>query len=155
MSEPVQAAGGDHTIKITVAFLIERIAGRGLAQGGKLNGTLTKEDRQHTGASGRQSNARRCRPFGMKARTVAAVPTGSPAYGLPPIRSISSSRCPIGHRVGAGADDRPPALAKPPGGRPAIGGSALPSGYACQEAAHPRGHRDRPPCPARRAGPRR
>jgi hypothetical protein len=36
MSEPVQAAGGDHTIKITVAFLTERIAGRGLAQGGKL-----------------------------------------------------------------------------------------------------------------------
>ena len=36
MSEPVQAAGGDHTIKITVAFVTERIAGRGLAQGGKL-----------------------------------------------------------------------------------------------------------------------
>jgi hypothetical protein len=84
MSEPVQAAGGDHTIKITVAFLTERITGRGLAQGGKLDGTLTKDDRQHTGASGRQSNARRCRPFGMKARIVAAVPTGSPAYGLPP-----------------------------------------------------------------------
>ena len=33
MSEPVQAAGGDHTIKITVAFLTERIAGCGLAQG--------------------------------------------------------------------------------------------------------------------------
>ena len=36
MTEPVQAAGGDHTIKITVAFVTERIAGRGLAQGGKL-----------------------------------------------------------------------------------------------------------------------
>ena len=31
MTEPVQAAGGDHTIKITVAFLTERIAGGGLA----------------------------------------------------------------------------------------------------------------------------
>ena len=29
-------------------------------------------------------------------------------------------------------------------GRPATGGSALPSGYACQEAADRRGHRDRP-----------
>lgn len=40
-------------------------------------------------------------------------------------------------------------------GRPAIAGSALPSGYACQEAARRRGHRDRPPDPARRARPRR
>src|SRR5215469_2596232 len=38
-------------------------------------------------------------------------------------------------------------------GRPAIGGSALPSGYACKKAAGPRGHRDRPACPARRARP--
>jgi len=30
-SEPVQAAGGDHTINITVAFLTERITGGGLA----------------------------------------------------------------------------------------------------------------------------
>jgi hypothetical protein len=29
-------------------------------------------------------------------------------------------------------------------GRPATSGSALPSFYACQETAHPRGHRDRP-----------
>jgi hypothetical protein len=36
MSEPVQAAGGDHTIKITVAFLTEQTAGRGPAQRGKL-----------------------------------------------------------------------------------------------------------------------
>ena len=67
---------------------------------GKLDGTLTKDDRQHTGASGRQSNARRCRPFGMKARTVAAVPTGSPAYGLPPSgRSARRGECHAGRRI--------------------------------------------------------
>jgi len=58
----------------------------------RTDSTLTEHSRRHAGtAHGSQTPSDAARP-GRRAKTVTSVLTGSPSYGLPPIRSISASR---------------------------------------------------------------